>query len=49
MSMLIKIAIGAGAAILIAASVCITIAALFQPKEYNGDGKLTQENEGEKA
>ena len=49
MSILIKIGIGVGAAILIAASVCVTIAALFQPKEYKGDGKLSQENEGGKA
>lgn len=49
MSILMKIALGAGATVLIVASVCVTIAALFQPKEYKGDGKLSQENEGGKA
>lgn len=49
MSIVIKIGLGVGAAILIAASVCVTIAALFQPKEYKGNGKLSQEKEGKKA
>lgn len=49
MSIVIKIGIGVGTAILIAASVCVTIAALFQPKEYKGDGKLSQGKEGKKA
>ena len=49
MSIVIKIGLGVGAAILIAASVCVIIAALSQPKEYKGDGKLSQGKEGKKA
>ena len=38
MSLLIKIALGLGAAILIIGSALVTLAALFPPKEYKGDG-----------
>ena len=34
-----KIALGIGAVILIIGSTLVTIAALFPPKEYKGDGK----------
>ena len=37
MSILIKIALGLGAAILIIGSLLVTIAALFPPKEYKGE------------
>ena len=36
MSILIKIALGLGAAILIIGSVLVTIAALFPPKDWKG-------------
>ena len=39
MSLIIKIALAIGAVILILGSICVTIAALFPPKEYKGDGK----------
>ena len=39
MSVLIKIGIGIGVVILLVGSVLVTIAALFPPKEYKGDGK----------
>ena len=38
MPLLMKIVIGIGAAILIIGSTLVTIAALFSPKEYKGDG-----------
>ena len=41
MSILMKIGIGIGAVLLIIASICVTIAALFPPKEYKGDGKTS--------
>lgn len=37
MSVIMKIVLGVGAALLIIASVCVTIAALFPPKEYTGE------------
>ena len=40
MSILVKISISVGAAMLIVVSVCVTIAALFPPKEYKGDGRV---------
>ena len=33
-----KIAAGIGAAFLILGSICVTIAAIFPPKEFKGDG-----------
>ena len=33
-----KIAAGIGATFLILCSICVAIAALFPPKEFNGDG-----------
>lgn len=36
MSILVKIGLGIGAVLLIIASIFITIAALFPPKEYTG-------------
>ena len=42
MSILIKIALSIGAIILILGSTCVTIAALFQPKEYKGDGRISR-------
>ena len=38
MSLLTKIALGLGAVILVIGSTLVTIAALFPPKEYKGDG-----------
>lgn len=40
MSLLTKIALSIGAIILILGSTLVTIAALFPPKEYKGDGKV---------
>ena len=39
MSILIKIAAGIVVVFLILCSVCVTIAELFPPKEYKGDGR----------
>ena len=38
-----KIAIGMGLLFLIPCTVCVTIAALFPPKEYKGDGKTDRQ------
>ena len=40
MSLLTKIALGVGAVILVIGSALVTIAALFPPKEYKGDGTV---------
>lgn len=37
MSILTKIGLGIGAVLLIIASICVTIAALFPPNEYTGE------------
>lgn len=39
MSIIIKVVVGIFAALMILGSVCVTIVALYPPKEYNGDGK----------
>jgi len=39
MSIIIKIGLSIGAVILLVGSALVTIAALFPPKEYKGDGK----------
>ena len=44
MSILVKIGVSVGAVMLIAASICVTIAALFPPKEYKGDGRADAED-----
>ena len=44
MSLLTKIALGLGAILLILGSTLATIAALFPPKEYKGDGKLHKDS-----
>ena len=41
MSILVKIGLGIGAVLLIIVSICVTIAALFPPKEYKGDGEMS--------
>ena len=41
MSVLVKIVLGIGAVLLVVGSTCVTIAALFPPKEYKGDGKTS--------
>ena len=38
MSILVKVGVGVGAVLLIVGSICVTIAALFPPKEYKGSG-----------
>ena len=43
MSILVKIGLGIGAVLLIIASICITIAALFPPKEYTGESQKEDE------
>ena len=35
--MILKIVVGIGAVLLIIAATCVTIAALFPPKEYTGE------------
>ena len=40
MSFLTKIVLSIGAVILVIGSTLVTIAALFPPKEYKGDGKV---------
>ena len=44
MSLLTKIAISIGVVFLVLGSACVTIAALFPPKEYKGDGKLHKDS-----
>lgn len=44
-SILTKIAVGTGLLFLIPCTVCVTIAALFPPKEYKGDGKTDKLSE----
>lgn len=39
MSILIKIAVGIGIVLMVIGSICVTIAALFSPKDYKGDAK----------
>ena len=39
MSILIKIVVGIGIVFMVISSICVTIAAIFPPKEYKGDGK----------
>ena len=48
MSLLTKIALGIGVASLIVGSTLVTIAALFPPKEYKGDGKVAKTSVAEK-
>ncbi len=43
MSLLTKIALSIGAVILIVGSTLVTLAALFPPKEYKGDGKTDKQ------
>ena len=40
MSLLAKVALSIGTVLLIIGSTCVIIAALFQPREYKGDGKV---------
>ena len=44
MSLLTKIALGIGVVILVIGSTLVTIAALFQPRDYKGDGKVPMSN-----
>ena len=44
MSILVKIGLGIGAVLLIVASICVIIAALFPPKEYTGESKENNES-----
>lgn len=44
MSLLIKIALSIGAILLVLGSTLVTIAALFPPKEYKGDGKTDKQS-----
>ncbi len=39
MSIMLNILLGIGAVLLALGSICVTMAALFQPKEYKGDGR----------
>ena len=43
-SILTKIAIGTGLLFLIPCTVCVTIAALFSPKEYKGEGPTDKQD-----
>ena len=40
MSIIVKVAVGIFAVLMILGSACVTIAAIFPPKEYKGDGNL---------
>ena len=42
MSIAMKIAFGIGAVLLVVGSILVIIAVLFQPKEYNGEGKVSK-------
>ena len=42
MSIAMKIVLGIGAVFLVAGSILVIVAALFQPKEYDGDGKSSK-------
>ena len=42
MSIVIKVVLGACAFLLFVGSICVTIAALYPPKEYQGDGKTSK-------
>ena len=44
MSLLTKITLGIGAVILVIGSTRVTIAALFPPKEYKGDGRVPKDS-----
>ena len=44
MSIVIKVALCACAFLLVVGSICVTIAALYPPKEYKGDGKTSNSN-----
>lgn len=44
MSILMKILYGVCAVLMVAGSFCVIIAALFQPKEYKGDGNVPKED-----
>ena len=41
---MLKIVLGIGTAIMVLGSICVTIAALFPPKEYKGDGRRFASN-----
>ena len=49
MSLLTKIALSIGAIILIIGSTLVTIAALFPPREYKGDGKVGDKDAWDEA
>lgn len=42
MSLLMKIGLGLGAVILVVGSAIVIIAAVFPPKEYKGNGKVSK-------
>jgi len=44
MSIMLKIVLGIGVILLGLGSTCVTIAALFQPMEYKGDGKVPKDD-----
>ena len=47
MSVIMKIALCIGGALLVVGSTLVTIAALFSPREYKGDGKVAKTNVAE--
>ena len=49
MSLLTKIVMSIGAVILILGSTLVTIAALFPPREYKGDGKVPETKAKDKS
>ena len=44
MSIIAKVAAGIFAVLMILGSACVTIAAIFPPKEYKGDGKTDKQD-----
>lgn len=49
MSLLIKIILSIGAVFLVVGSTLVTIAALFPPKDYKGDGKADESDVGDET
>ena len=49
MSFIMKIILGIGAVMLVLGSICVTIAALFPPKEYKGDGRKSASDQWDES
>ena len=49
MSILIKIVVGIGIVLMVIGSICVTIAAIFPPKEYKGEGKTDKPSDWDES